>query len=65
MIAHLAASIAGIARGDAVYVGDRSEDGESADANQLAFIAATAGAMAAWRRRDGAALARGGQPGGA
>lgn len=33
----------GIARADAVYVGDRSEDGESADANQLPFIAATWG----------------------
>ena len=33
----------GIARADAVYVGDRGEDGESADANQLPFIAATWG----------------------
>lgn len=32
-----------IARDQAVYVGDRSEDGESADANGLAFIAATWG----------------------
>ena len=33
----------GIDRADAVYVGDRGEDGESADANQLPFIAATWG----------------------
>ena len=32
-----------IARDDAVYVGDRAEDGESADANGLPFIAATWG----------------------
>ena len=32
-----------IPREDAVYVGDRSEDGESADANGLPFIAATWG----------------------
>ena len=32
-----------IARDQAVYVGDRSEDGESADANRLPFIAATWG----------------------
>lgn len=46
---HKAAMIArlmddrGIARTHAVYVGDRSEDGESADANGLPFIAATWG----------------------
>lgn len=46
---HKAAMIArlmqdrGIAREHAVYVGDRSEDGESADANGLPFIAATWG----------------------
>lgn len=46
---HKAAMIArllqdrGIARDQAVYVGDRSEDGESADANRLPFIAATWG----------------------
>ena len=33
----------GIAPADAVYVGDRGEDGESADANRLPFIAATWG----------------------
>ena len=33
----------GIAHADAVYVGDRGEDGESADANHLPFIAATWG----------------------
>ena len=33
----------GIAREDAVYVGDRAEDGDSADANGLPFIAATWG----------------------
>ena len=32
-----------IPRAAAVYIGDRSEDGESADANGLAFIAATWG----------------------
>ena len=32
-----------IARNAAVYIGDRSEDGESADANGLPFIAATWG----------------------
>ena len=32
-----------ISRDTAVYVGDRSEDGESADANRLAFLAATWG----------------------
>jgi phosphoglycolate phosphatase len=48
-LAHKAAMIArlmadrGIAAEDAVYVGDRSEDGESADANALPFIAATWG----------------------
>ena len=56
----------GIARADAVYVGDRGEDGESADANRLPFIAATwgygsleAGEMAPhWRAAAGpAALA--------
>ena len=56
----------GIARADAVYVGDRGEDGESADANRLPFIAATwgygsleAGEMAPhWRSAAGpAALA--------
>ncbi|MHB1374526.1 MAG: HAD family hydrolase [Thauera sp.] len=46
---HKAAMIArlmqdrGIAPEQAVYVGDRSEDGESADANGLPFIAATWG----------------------
>lgn len=46
---HKAAMIArlmqdrGITREHAVYVGDRSEDGESADANGLPFIAATWG----------------------
>ncbi|MER2555556.1 MAG: HAD hydrolase-like protein [Thauera sp.] len=46
---HKAAMIArllqdrGIAHDQAVYVGDRSEDGESADANRLPFIAATWG----------------------
>ncbi len=46
---HKAAMIArllqdrGIAREQAVYVGDRSEDGESADANGLPFLAATWG----------------------
>ena len=33
----------GIAREQAIYIGDRSEDGESADANGLPFIAATWG----------------------
>ena len=32
-----------IERQEAVYIGDRSEDGESADANQLPFFAATWG----------------------
>ena len=32
-----------IARGQAIYIGDRSEDGESADANGLPFIAVTWG----------------------
>ncbi len=46
---HKAAMIArlmqdrGITRDQAVYVGDRSEDGESADANGLPFLAATWG----------------------
>jgi phosphoglycolate phosphatase len=46
---HKAAMIArllqdrGITHDQAVYVGDRSEDGESADANRLPFIAATWG----------------------
>jgi phosphoglycolate phosphatase len=52
----------GIARADAVYVGDRGEDGESADANRLPFIAATWGYGSLRRNRDGAALARGGDP---
>jgi phosphoglycolate phosphatase len=42
MIARLLAD-RGIARDTAVYVGDRSEDGESADANRLPFLAATWG----------------------
>ncbi len=42
MIARLLAD-RGITREQAVYVGDRSEDGESADANGLPFIAATWG----------------------
>jgi len=42
MIGRLLADRA-IARADAVYVGDRSEDGESADANGLRFVAATWG----------------------
>ncbi len=42
MIARLLAD-QGIARDQAIYIGDRSEDGESADANQLPFIAATWG----------------------
>ena len=33
----------GIARESAIYIGDRSEDGESADANGLPFIAVTWG----------------------
>lgn len=33
----------GIAKDQAIYIGDRSEDGESADANGLPFIAATWG----------------------
>lgn len=33
----------GIAKEDAIYIGDRSEDGESADANGLPFIAVTWG----------------------
>lgn len=33
----------GIARAQAIYIGDRREDGESADANGLPFIAATWG----------------------
>lgn len=33
----------GIAREQAIYIGDRSEDGESADANGLPFIAVTWG----------------------
>ncbi|MFT3759666.1 HAD family hydrolase [Thauera sp.] len=42
MIARLLADL-GIPHGEAVYVGDRAEDGESADANRLPFIAATWG----------------------
>lgn len=42
MIARLLAE-RGIAHDDAVYIGDRAEDGESADANRLPFIAATWG----------------------
>ncbi|MBN8442368.1 MAG: HAD hydrolase-like protein [Thauera sp.] len=42
MIARLIAD-RGIPADDAVYVGDRSEDGESADANRLPFLAATWG----------------------
>jgi len=42
MIARLLAD-RGIVNTSAVYVGDRSEDGESADANALPFIAATWG----------------------
>ncbi len=42
MIARLMAD-RGIPRDIAVYVGDRSEDGESADANHLPFLAATWG----------------------
>ncbi len=42
MIARLLAD-KGIAVDAAVYVGDRSEDGESADANHLPFLAATWG----------------------
>ena len=42
MIARLLAERS-IPREAAVYIGDRSEDGESADANGLAFIAATWG----------------------
>ncbi|MCV2217314.1 HAD family hydrolase [Thauera sp. Sel9] len=42
MIARLLAD-RGIPREEAVYVGDRAEDGESADANRLPFIAATWG----------------------
>ena len=33
----------GIPHADAIYIGDRSEDGESADANNLPFIAVTWG----------------------
>lgn len=42
MIARLLAD-QGIAKEDAIYIGDRSEDGESADANGLPFIAVTWG----------------------
>jgi len=42
MIARLLAD-QGIAREDAIYIGDRSEDGESADANGLPFVAVTWG----------------------
>ncbi len=42
MIARLIADQA-IPKRSAVYIGDRSEDGESADANQLPFIAVTWG----------------------
>lgn len=42
MIARLLAD-RGIPREAAVYVGDRSEDGEAADANRLPFLAATWG----------------------
>ncbi len=55
----------GIAHADAVYVGDRGEDGESADANRLPFIAATWGYGSLDAGRDGAALARGGESGSA
>ena len=42
MIARLMQDL-GIARDHAIYVGDRGEDGESADANGLPFLAATWG----------------------
>jgi phosphoglycolate phosphatase len=42
MIARLLAD-QGIAKEQAIYIGDRSEDGESADANGLPFIAVTWG----------------------
>lgn len=42
MIARLLAD-QGIAKEEAIYIGDRSEDGESADANGLPFIAVTWG----------------------
>lgn len=42
MIARLLAD-QGITKEQAIYIGDRSEDGESADANGLPFIAATWG----------------------
>lgn len=42
MIARLLAD-QGIAKAQAIYIGDRSEDGESADANDLPFIAVTWG----------------------
>lgn len=42
MIARLLAD-QNIARDQAIYIGDRSEDGESADANNLPFIAVTWG----------------------
>lgn len=42
MIARLLAD-QGIAKAEAIYIGDRSEDGESADANELPFIAVTWG----------------------
>jgi len=42
MIARLLAD-QGIAKDQAIYIGDRSEDGESADANGLPFIAVTWG----------------------
>ena len=42
MIARLLAD-QGIAKEQAIYIGDRSEDGESADANALPFIAVTWG----------------------
>lgn len=42
MIARLVSDLR-IPRDTAVYIGDRSEDGESADANQLTFCAATWG----------------------
>jgi phosphoglycolate phosphatase len=45
----------GIAREQAIYIGDRSEDGESADANGLPFIAVTwgYGSLTPAEMRDG------------
>ena len=44
----------GIPKSDAIYIGDRAEDGESADANGLPFVAATwgYGCLAADSMRD-------------